>query len=302
MSGIREAVEYAVVTLTRGGAGAPAPGADELREKREKRKAEKRKARARKRAEESARSNARANAKRKKRDERRRREAEERERSELAEIEAEIERMEAEERAAAEEAAPEEGKVGCQSGSGDYLGFEVGRLRRENDRLKSRVALLESDAGFASRMRIPRTALDSLELAGDAFSSRLVIMDEARKSAAEYDGDVAEVWDVLQAMACVLHPLVFSGHEGMIDREFQSRTGFECALREVKQANKDAGRAKARTVEYGGRRRDATPHVKGRCPKKGRSLRVHFFADHDEDVLVVAFCGEHRASFMTPRL
>lgn len=42
--------------------------------------------------------------------------------------------------------------------------------------------------------------------------------------------------------------------------------------------------------------------VKGKGSKKGESLRVHFFADYNLKIIVIAHCGEHLQTFDTSSL
>ena len=172
----------------------------------------------------------------------------------------------------------------------------LGKLRDEGEALSDRASLVET-------MSIPETPLEALGLAEKAFSDRLIIMDEARKSARNFErGSVAETWAVLQAMAVTLHRLVFGQASGNLTHAFKSETGFEITLRDVKHTNKNSEYAKERQVVYAGEKRDITAHVKGRGIKKGECLRVHFFADYEAGKIVIAHCGEHLTTIETSRL
>ena len=170
------------------------------------------------------------------------------------------------------------------------------KLRLEAEAFRRRAELVET-------MAIPSTPLEALELAERAFPDKLVVMDEARKSARDFQrGSTSETWAVLQAVAVTLHRLVFQQSTGSLTHAFQAETGFEVTLRDVKHTNKNAVYAKERRVTYAGEAHDITAHVKGRGVKKGECLRVHFFADYGTGKIVIAHCGEHLTTIETSKL
>lgn len=184
----------------------------------------------------------------------------------------------------------------------------MGQMKRSDrdavEDLRRRLEAAEAKAALVDRMEIPESPYDALLLAEAAFPDRLVALEPARRSAKGFsEGKAGEVWSALQAMAVTLHPLVFASRQPCdIAVGFRAATGFELALRDVKMAKRNPAYAKKRQAYYKGAWRDATPHVKGRSPKPGRALRIHFFADYEERVLVIAHCGEHMDDFNTRRL
>lgn len=176
------------------------------------------------------------------------------------------------------------------------LEMEAEALRKENGSLRTRASLVDN-------LRLPQTPAEALRLAADAFPDRLLFLPPAVKSAEEFPhGSTAEVWDVLRAMAAVLHPLIFGQEGGHVAKRFQDQAGFELTLRDMKANKRNQAFARLRTVEYNQKVHDMTAHVKGRSNKPGETLRVHFFADYDQDKLVIGHCGEHLPTSKTASL
>lgn len=164
-------------------------------------------------------------------------------------------------------------------------------------KLEERVAALGQRAALIDELEVPKTTLDALMLARKAYPDKLLFLDQAVDSAAEFDGrPVNEVWTLLRSMATVLHPLVFERQEGAkgdIEELYQSQSGFEIALRDVKQLKRNPKYMKKRTISFEGRNYDMSSHVKGRSNKPGEALRVHFFVDYDRRLIVIGHCGDH---------
>ncbi|WP_305296695.1 hypothetical protein [Parvibacter caecicola] len=176
------------------------------------------------------------------------------------------------------------------------LEMEAEALRKENGSLRTRASLVDN-------LRLPQTPAEALWLAADAFPDRLLFLPPAVKSAEEFShGSTAEVWDVLRAMAAVLHPLIFGQEGGHVAKRFQDQAGFELTLRDMKANKRNQAFARLRTVEYNQKVHDMTAHVKGRSNKPGETLRVHFFADYDQGKLVIGHCGEHLPTSKTASL
>jgi len=174
--------------------------------------------------------------------------------------------------------------------------MEAEALRKENGSLRTRASLVDN-------LRLPQTPAEALWLAADAFPDRLLFLPPAVKSAEEFShGSTAEVWDVLRAMAAVLHPLIFGQEGGHVAKRFQDKAGFELTLRDMKANKRNQAFARLRTVEYNQKVHDMTAHVKGRSNKPGETLRVHFFADYDQGKLVIGHCGEHLPTSKTASL
>ncbi len=158
-------------------------------------------------------------------------------------------------------------------------------------------------ATIVEGMDIPATPIESLSLSERAFADRLVFLDQARRSAAAFTkGSAREVWAVLRSIAVILYPLVFGDAGGSIIHDYESQSGFELKFREMKHIKQSDAYGKYRSVAYEGQQKDISAHVKGKGPKKGESLRVHFFADYRLRKIVIAHCGEHLPAYDTPTL
>ena len=168
--------------------------------------------------------------------------------------------------------------------------------KEAGDAQATRAAVLES-------MDIPQTPAEALALAEVAFPDRLIVLESARRSAAEFaKGSAAEVWAALRSMAMVLHPIIFKGESNDVEAAFSSHCPFEMTTREAGPVKKNRAISKLRSFPYKGRMVDMTPHVKGRSSKRGESLRIHFYVDREEERLVIGHCGEHLESILTPKI
>jgi len=175
-------------------------------------------------------------------------------------------------------------------------GEALERERSANSASLGRASILET-------LELPESPDEALELAERAFPDRLTVLDDAHRSAREYvRGNTAEVWSVLRSMATVLHPMIFGQGGGNVAYAFRDQTGYELTLREMKLIKQADEFSRLRTVIYRGTEHSAAAHVKGRGRARGETLRVHFFADYDEQKLVIAHCGEHLATFDTSSL
>lgn len=163
-------------------------------------------------------------------------------------------------------------------------------------KLEKRNAALEKRAVLIDELEIPKTSCDALALAKKAYPDKLLFLDQAMKSAESFDGRSAgEVWALLRSMATVLHPLIFGDKKGDIAKIYQAESGFELALRDAKELKHNPKCVKERTVRYEGQPDGVVmiAHVKGRSSRMGEALRVHFFPDHDSQLLVIGHCGDH---------
>ena len=183
------------------------------------------------------------------------------------------------------------------------LQYHLKQAQRSTDKLHSVAEGLRRRAHLIETMVLPTTPFEALALAERAFSDRLIVLDEARKSARAFErGSADETWRVLQAMAVTLHRLVFEQTSGSLTHVFQAETGFEITLRDVKHTNNNSNFERERRVRYAGEDHNITAHVKGKSVKKGECLRVHFFADYSANKIVIAHCGEHLTTIKTSTL
>ncbi len=154
---------------------------------------------------------------------------------------------------------------------------------------------------------IPTTLPEMLGFIGSHFPERVVILDEALKSAEKFNpADIDECWQVLRTVPKVLWDLYFGwGADRSLDLEdeFQSRTGFRLSLNEGKLTNANARMMAERRRRYLGEDIMVVPHIKG---KQGRSssqvFRVYFYASPVDKKIVVGHCGKHLTTAGTDKL
>lgn len=148
----------------------------------------------------------------------------------------------------------------------------------------------------------PGKPLESLKLSKSLFASHLVFLKEAETSAKKFVGDTFETYQALKAINDVLWSMLFQeGFSGDIEREFKNRTGFELSFKETKATKKDPALMKLRERKYNGSTILITPHIKGNMGSKETVLRVHFYIDEKEEVIVIGHCGSHMQTSGTRR-
>lgn len=155
---------------------------------------------------------------------------------------------------------------------------------------------------LAALKELPRDLLGALKLIGRLHAGRVVVLDDALKSAetANFeDRSLPDAWECLWGMATVLYDLFFLPDQPQNkESAFKDATGFELTLSEGRQTNRDRRFAKMRTRQFNGKTIDITPHVKsGNKPPK--CLRVHFYVDHESKRLVIGHCGDHLDTYTT---
>ena len=188
---------------------------------------------------------------------------------------------------------------------------EVRSLRAELQKEAERARKLERGLeAFQKLEYLPRRLDEVVELVAKVFSDRLVFTERAVKSAAaaainDRPNEMARVWALFRAMATTLYSIHFDRvHDegGDIDRDFESKTGFEHAITEGKLTKSDRALMKLREESYDGRIVDITPHVKYGDNLPPRYLRVYYCPDHPTRRLVIGHCGDHLDTAGTRRM
>jgi len=143
--------------------------------------------------------------------------------------------------------------------------------------------------------------VDVVSVVGRVFSGRVIVCDEAYKSAesAEFNqaaGGISLASKILWAMSVGLYNMLngVESYSGTIEEAFRSRYGFELAMREGKQTNKDSSIMKSRERTVRGEQVSCVPHVKAQ--KDGKFLRIHFGVLPDTagvKRVVIGHCGDH---------
>ncbi len=159
-------------------------------------------------------------------------------------------------------------------------------------------ASVRDRAAIFDSLEFPQNTLGALLLAKRVFSDRLLVLDQAERSAREFTaGDVRETWAALRDMAVVLWPLMFGEESVDIPARFEEKSVLRIAMTEGPMTQKDPQLMRLRKVEYNGHTEDMSAHLKGRIGEGQTTLRVHFFPDHEKKLLVIGHCGTHLPTY-----
>ena len=169
------------------------------------------------------------------------------------------------------------------------LRYAEERLQRGEGQVKNAEA---PSKVLADLDEFPRDLGSVLRLVEDLYPSTIVVLDEAYSSADGWPFDADKAWRILRAMAVVLPRLHFEDASVDIEKEFESATGFKLAMTETKLTKGDKKAVAQRQRVYEGDTVDITPHVKIGSSKPNM-LRVHYYADHQRNQIVIGHCGDH---------
>lgn len=189
-----------------------------------------------------------------------------------------------------------EGMNELYASENDDLEKQIADLKEKCSALEKKNQLSDGKKSEGSKVRdlfrtLPSTSSEALRRAADVWADRLVVLDSAYKSAEDWDGSVAETWEVLTSIATELWQMSFEETPTDFCEEFKARTGFELSLRESKETRRNLELMRLRTVVYKGSKVTAGAHVKGHSRKKG--IRVHYHVDKDLQLIVITHCGRH---------
>lgn len=149
--------------------------------------------------------------------------------------------------------------------------------------------------------RLPTTVREVAEAIQGLFRERILFTPRGLASTADRTEAVVELaWECLWATATSLHSMFFvEDTQGVdLERKFKEISGFDLAMSEGKSTKKDKKFMNLRKDIYEGKTVEIVPHVKV-GNKEPRLLRVHFYLDHDQDLIVVGHCGGHLDNFST---
>lgn len=173
------------------------------------------------------------------------------------------------------------------------------KWRREVQTLKGSLDSLRELPGFVHDVR------DELELAERLWGSRIVVLDEAYRSAKSFRAfDLEEEWRIISAVANELWEICFAWDGGArIEDAFYLETGIALATTESSLTRSDPGLMRLRDRQYMGKTIRCEPHVKGNGKGGvGDKFRLHFYADRENRKIVIGHCGEHLKTSGTMRM
>lgn len=149
---------------------------------------------------------------------------------------------------------------------------------------------------------------DLLTMLEKLWGSKVVVLEEAKSSAEDFPGNrldnrMEEYWEILKSVPTDLWDIYFGDDEfDSIDKEYQRRTGYELAITETGTTKADAGLVRQRQRTYNGRTIDITPHIKGKDKNPKTAFRLHYWADKENNQIVIGHCGGHLETSGTRRL
>ncbi|MEA4955627.1 MAG: hypothetical protein VB096_08990 [Pseudoflavonifractor sp.] len=203
-------------------------------------------------------------------------------------VEEEQKRLEAEEREADLQLEIDGYKQDIYNLSSQVEAFRAaaGRCRELEDALASRLEV----------QSIPETQLDVIMYFKTTFGDKLGFTDDAMKSLKDCTIPIADLWNVLYALATIMNTLVVSDN---IDpyKEFQRQTGINCSRGEGRMTRKDKILMRQFLSQYKGETIDIESHIT--FPRMSQS--IHFGYSNAEQKIVIGHCGEHLDIYSTQK-
>lgn len=173
------------------------------------------------------------------------------------------------------------------------------RLKAAEDRAESLEEESSSIRGVESTIEgldhIPTSLQDLLNFAERLWPQKIIVLEEARKSARDFKGSLDEEWRIIKSLATVLWPICFEDDcpSGDLAEAYETAAGYELSLTETGITKDNGEWMRERKRVYRGREIFCIPHIKGKGKKDKTRFRLHYFADRDEKKIVVGHCGGH---------
>lgn len=175
---------------------------------------------------------------------------------------------------------------------------ETDQLRIQCEGLQAQVTVLENLSKF------PDSLVGVLTLAGELYSSKIEISQEAFDSAKEYfdryDSHWKKIenlnlaWTMISDFTKILYPILFDLPDGgnPVLLLKQQGSSFDLALNEGKQTAKNRKLMNLRKINYEGKEIDISAHLKhgNRDPSQ---LRLHYYQDNEKKKLIIGHFGKH---------
>ena len=182
--------------------------------------------------------------------------------------------------------------------------YRIDDLQSTCDELRSRCrGLTEGMKAIGQIEHVPTSLADVLNLVRDLWPDKVVVLDEALKSAKTFEGDLDEEWQILSSIPNVLWALYFdSSEQGSIADQYRYATGYELALTETKLTKDNNSIMRERSRRYRGEEIDIRPHIKGKNKNPKLAFRVHYYVDRERKLIVIGHCGGHLTTSGTQRI
>lgn len=182
--------------------------------------------------------------------------------------------------------------------------YRIDDLQSTCDELRSRCrGLTEGMKAIGQIEHVPTSLADVLNLVRDLWPDKVVVLDEALKSAKTFEGDLDEEWQILSSIPNVLWAIYFdSSEQGSIADQYRYATGYELALTETKLTKDNNSIMRERSRRYRGEEIDIRPHIKGKNKNPKLAFRVHYYVDRERKLIVIGHCGGHLTTSGTQRI
>jgi hypothetical protein len=155
----------------------------------------------------------------------------------------------------------------------------------------------------ANLLPVLPTNLEQVAAAAVRFFPKLVITERALESARDYSEckSVGEAWEMLRHMNDTLHRLKFDEGQKELERSFKNETGYELAMSEGRNTQRDNKLMNLRILRVDDREYDITPHLK-HMNNEPKSVRIYFAFDEESKKIVVGHIGKHIPNATTKTL
>lgn len=179
--------------------------------------------------------------------------------------------------------------------------YEYEQYKQSTRTTYSRIRDVERQLGALENLKsLPENLEDTLRMVCALHSSKLEFLEDAAESAREaHFNNVAIAWKLLWSLAEDLHPMLLNGSTPFSDTEYKNRSGFNLAMSEGSQTQRDSKLMKLRQRTYRGKDIDITPHVGWGTGND--CLRVHFAIDRESQKLIIGHCGNHLDNWTTKK-
>jgi len=177
--------------------------------------------------------------------------------------------------------------------------YDYDQYKQNTQGAYSRIQDLERQSSSLQNLKsLPLTLEDTLRTVCALHGDTLEYLEEAAESAREASfNNIAIAWKLLWSLAEELHPMLFNENIPFSDTAYKNRTGFNLAMSEGAQTQRDAKLMRLRQRTYRGNDIDITPHVGWGTGND--CLRVHFAIDQASQKLIIGHCGNHLDNWTT---
>lgn len=193
-------------------------------------------------------------------------------------------------------------QIDSLQGDLDQSEYQRSKLTRQMDQLRRQLYDRECTIRVVDSLNnFPRDMIQVLKFVENLYPSKIAVHENALKSAKDAKfRNIDEAWQALRAIALHLHSLYFEESGINIENQFKSRSGFEVSLTEGKLTKQNKAATNERQINYNDEIVDITPHLKIGV-KDTNLLRIHYYVDRENKVLVIGHCGNHLATYGTGR-